>query len=161
RPHVHRSHTERPDGVGRPAADPIASRGPRLPPAQRHAARRPDRRALPRRRHGVLAAVRRRRCDRPRYAGGARPDRHPHQGSLVADDFQVLFGDDATAADAAFYRQLTSLEVEENADLPGAIELTLPITTHPAAGAEDFTLVGDDHFKPYARIAVTATPDGG
>lgn len=79
----------------------------------------------------------------------------------MADAFHVLFGDDAASADAAFYDQLTSLEVEENADLPGAVQLTLPITTQGASGFEDLTQVGDDHFKPYARIAVVATPDGG
>jgi hypothetical protein len=79
----------------------------------------------------------------------------------VADQFQVLFGDGATAADDAFYTSLTSIEVEENADLPGAVQLTLSISTQGTSGHEDLTLVGDDHFKPYARVAVVATPDGG
>jgi hypothetical protein len=78
----------------------------------------------------------------------------------VADTFQVLFGDQATGANSDFYNQLTSLEVEENADLPGAVELTLNITTQGADSSQDFTQVGDDRFKPYARIAVVATPDG-
>jgi hypothetical protein len=79
----------------------------------------------------------------------------------MADSFQVLFGDSATGAADAFYDQLTSLEVEENADLPGAVEITLAIAAEGTAGSEDLTLVGDDHLKPYARIAVVATPDGG
>jgi hypothetical protein len=79
----------------------------------------------------------------------------------MADGFQVFFGDGATAADDAFYAGLTSVEVEENADLPGAVQLTLPISTQGTSGNEDLTLVGDDRFKPYARLAVVATPDGG
>jgi len=76
------------------------------------------------------------------------------------DRFQVLFGDRPQAAPPEFHDLVTSLEVEENADLPGAIQLTLPITTQGAAGSEDLTLVGDERLKPYARIAVVATPDG-
>jgi hypothetical protein len=77
----------------------------------------------------------------------------------MADSFQVLF--DGQAADAAFYELVSSLEVEENADLPGAVEITLPIATQGPAGSEDFTRVGEDRFKPYAHISVVATPDGG
>ena len=77
----------------------------------------------------------------------------------MAQGFQVLFG--GQAANAAFYELVASLEVEESADLPGAVEFTVPVATHGAAGAEDLTLVGDDRFKPYARVAVVATPDSG
>ena len=76
------------------------------------------------------------------------------------DRFRLLFGEKAQDAPADFYRRVTALEVEENADLPGAIELTLRIATHGKPGSEDFTLVGDDRLKPYARIAVVATPEG-
>lgn len=79
----------------------------------------------------------------------------------MADRFQVMFGDPAQPAAADFYRQLSTLEVEENADLPGAFELTLPIATRGAAGSEDLTVVGDARWKPYARVAVVVTPDGG
>ena len=79
----------------------------------------------------------------------------------MADQFQVLFGEGATAADDLFYTTLGSLEVEENADLPGAVQLTLPLAVQGTSGNEDLTLVGDDRFKPYARIAVVVTPDGG
>jgi hypothetical protein len=79
----------------------------------------------------------------------------------MADAFQVLFGDDpSAAADDAFYTRLTSVEVEENADLPGAVQLLLPLTTIDKKGSEDISDVGDDRFKPYGRIAVVATPDG-
>lgn len=79
----------------------------------------------------------------------------------MPDRFQVVFGDGATAADDAFYASMTSLEVEENADLPGAVQITLPIATQGASGSEDLTQVGDEHFKPYGRIAVVVTPEGG
>ena len=75
--------------------------------------------------------------------------------------FQVLFGEGAKQADTAFYDQLAVLEVEENADLPGALQLTVPIASHGPRGREDLTGVGDDRFKPYARIAVVAVPAGG
>jgi hypothetical protein len=75
----------------------------------------------------------------------------------VANSFQVLLG--GQPADAAFYDLLTSLEVEENADLPGALQLTLPIATQGATGSEDLTVVGDDHYKPYAAIAVVVSVD--
>ena len=73
----------------------------------------------------------------------------------MADRFQVMFGESPQAADDAFYPLVSSLEVEENADLPGAVQLTLPIaTTTGASGTEDLTVVGDDRWKPYARLAV-------
>ena len=69
--------------------------------------------------------------------------------------FQLLF--DGTAADNDFYDLVSALEVEENADLPGAISLTLPI------GAKDGELswVGDTRLQPYANLAVVATAEGG
>ncbi len=79
----------------------------------------------------------------------------------MGDTFQVMFGDPGQAAPAWFYDLFTSLEVEENADLPGAIEITLPIATMGAAGSEDLTNIGRDEFQPYARIAVVATPESG
>jgi hypothetical protein len=78
----------------------------------------------------------------------------------MADTFQVLFGEPPMAADEAFYDLLT-VEVEENADLPGAIQLTMPVVTEGTAGREDVSGVGDPRFKPYARIAVVAAADGG
>lgn len=79
----------------------------------------------------------------------------------MADSFQVLFGDEADGADDAFYDRLASLEVEENADLPGAVQLLLPIGAAGPQGGEDLTDVGDKRFKPYGRIAVVAKPDAG
>jgi hypothetical protein len=72
---------------------------------------------------------------------------------------RVLFGDDVQRADAAFYTAMSSLEVEENADLPGAIQLTLGIGPRTAAGAQDLTILDDPHLQPYARIAVVVSVD--
>jgi hypothetical protein len=69
--------------------------------------------------------------------------------------YQVIFG--GTPADDSFYNQLASLEVEENADLPGAIQLTLPVGT--ANG--DLTFVNDSRFAPFSNIAVVVTPPSG
>jgi hypothetical protein len=74
---------------------------------------------------------------------------------VPAASFQVLFG--GQPADDDFYDSLTTLEVEENADLPGAIQLTLPIST---SGSEDLTILGDQRFAPYANVAVVISVDG-
>lgn len=75
----------------------------------------------------------------------------------MASSFQVLFNGEP--ADAAFYDLLSLLEVEENADLPGAIQLTMPIATRGPSGSEDIPVVGDDRFKPYASVAVVVSVD--
>jgi phage protein D len=69
--------------------------------------------------------------------------------------YQVLF--DSTPADQDFYDVVSRLEVEENADLPGAISLQLPVSE--ADG--ELTWVSDERIAPYANIAVLAAPDGG
>jgi hypothetical protein len=75
----------------------------------------------------------------------------------MAHTYQVLFGDGAQAAEADFYDQLTSVEVEEHADLPGAIQITLPVTTDGTPGDGDLTVVSDQRFKPYARLAIVVS----
>ncbi|MGH7881247.1 MAG: phage late control D family protein, partial [Candidatus Binataceae bacterium] len=61
-------------------------------------------------------------------------------------------------ADDKLLTALSLLEVEENADLPGAIQLRVPVD---ATDDGDLTYVGDRRFAPFANIAVVATPDGG
>lgn len=78
---------------------------------------------------------------------------------MAADHYQVYFGDQARPADDAFHALVDRLEVEENADLPGAFELSMPIAK--AALSDELSLIGDERWQPYARIAVVATPDGG
>ena len=70
--------------------------------------------------------------------------------------FQFLINGDP--ADDQLLTVMGPLEVEENADLPGAIQLTLPVD---ADGNGDLTFVNDARFQPFSNLAVVATPDGG
>src|SRR5512134_2794078 len=70
--------------------------------------------------------------------------------------FQLLF--DGTAADAELYTALSTVEVEENVDLPGAIQLHLPVS-RSAEG--DRTYVSDGRFKPFASLALVAQVEDG
>jgi hypothetical protein len=76
----------------------------------------------------------------------------------MADRLQVLF--DGRPAEAAFYDQLATVEVEESAELPGAVELTLPVSSVGAPGAEDLTPVGDDRLRPYRRVGGGVAAEG-
>ncbi|GHJ47492.1 hypothetical protein Cs7R123_48340 [Catellatospora sp. TT07R-123] len=69
--------------------------------------------------------------------------------------YQVLL--DGTAAGDDFYDAVSVLEVEENLHLPDALRLVLPVS----AVDGDLSWVGDRKIRPYANIAVTATPEGG
>lgn len=69
--------------------------------------------------------------------------------------YQVLFG--GSPAEQEFYDMVGRLEIEENADLPGAISLQLPVSEKDG----ELTWVGDSRIAPYANIAVVATPEGG
>src|SRR5262249_2988893 len=149
------------DGRGAPGAA-VTATGVGPSPFRR-AATRPHRRALPGRPDRVLALVRRRRHRRSRCSRGAcRGPRASGGRPPVTSTFQVLIGTDGDlrAVEPAFYDLLDTLEVEENTDLPGAFELTLPITTTDAVGGEDLTLVGDEQYGPFARIAVVVRVDG-
>lgn len=69
--------------------------------------------------------------------------------------YQLLF--DGEPAPDDFYDTIGRLEVEENADLPGAISLSLPV----AAADGELSWVGDRRIAPYANLAiVAAAPDG-
>jgi hypothetical protein len=69
--------------------------------------------------------------------------------------YQVLFN--GTPADDSFYNQLSSLEVEENADLPGAIQFAVPVGTSDG----DLSFVNDPRFAPFSNVAVVVTPPQG
>ncbi len=73
----------------------------------------------------------------------------------MASIFQLLLN--GTAADDDLYTALSMLEVEENADLPGAIQLNLAVSRSEAA---DLTWVNDDRLQPFANLAVVAAPEG-
>jgi hypothetical protein len=69
--------------------------------------------------------------------------------------FDILIGGQV-AAD--FDTALAELKVEENADMPGAFSLTLPITRTDAG---DLDVVSDPRLAPLSNIAVTARAADG
>lgn len=64
---------------------------------------------------------------------------------------------DGKAADGGLYANLSSLEVEENLDMPGAIQLHFPVTRTEQS---DLTFVNDSRLKPFANLAVVASVEG-
>jgi phage protein D len=70
--------------------------------------------------------------------------------------FQFLLNGDA--ADDQLLAVMGPLEVEENADMAGAIQLTVPVDSD---GNGDLTFVNDSRFQPFSNLAVVATPPGG
>ncbi|HEX3437626.1 MAG TPA: hypothetical protein VHT24_12725 [Pseudacidobacterium sp.] len=73
----------------------------------------------------------------------------------MASTFQFLIN--GTPADDSLITVMGPLEIEENADLPGAIQVTLPVDSD---GNGDLTFVNDARFQPFVNLAVVATPDG-
>ena len=73
----------------------------------------------------------------------------------MASTFQVTF--DEAAAEDAFYNALTSLEVEENLDLPDALRLNLTVDRDPG-GELDYP--SDARLGPMARVAVVVRMEG-
>ncbi len=67
--------------------------------------------------------------------------------------YQILLNGEP--ADADLYSAITSLEVEESLDMPGAVQLTVPIAR---TSNGDLTDVTDERFAPLANLAVVATP---
>ena len=64
---------------------------------------------------------------------------------------------DGQPADEELFANLASLEVEENIDMPGAIQLHFPVTRTEQA---DLTFVSDKRLKPFVNVAVVATTEG-
>lgn len=73
----------------------------------------------------------------------------------MASTFQLLLN--GSPADDQLITAISALEVEEHADLPGAIEFSVPVNVNDA---KDLTHVSDDTFKPFTSISVVATPEG-
>jgi hypothetical protein len=73
----------------------------------------------------------------------------------VSGSFDILIGGQA-AED--FDADLAELEVEENIDMPGAFQLTLPVT-RTATG--DLDMVSDQRLAPLSNIAVIARAGDG
>lgn len=68
--------------------------------------------------------------------------------------YQVIFN--KSPADQTFYDMISKLEIEENADLPDAISLQLPVSAQDG----ELSWVGDARIAPYSNVAVVITPDG-
>jgi phage protein D len=73
----------------------------------------------------------------------------------MAGSFKVLLNNEA--ADDDFYTQMTSLEVEDNIDLPAAFQLHLPVSR---SSDGDLTFVNDDAFQPFTSFAVVVSVEG-
>ena len=73
----------------------------------------------------------------------------------MANTFRLVLN--GTPADDQFLTVMGPVEVEENADLPGAVQISLPVDSD---GAGDLTFVNDARLQPFVNVAVVATPDG-
>lgn len=69
--------------------------------------------------------------------------------------FRLLIDGQLVAED--LYVQMTSLEVEESVDMPGAFELCLPVSRTTAG---ELAFINDSQFQPYANVAVVALAEG-
>ncbi len=74
----------------------------------------------------------------------------------MPSSFQIRIKGQPAGTD--FYDRILALEVEENADMPGAIQLRLPVA-RTADG--DLTSINDEGLQALENIVVTATPEGG
>ncbi|SEO03909.1 Phage late control gene D protein (GPD) [Nitrosospira multiformis] len=70
----------------------------------------------------------------------------------MSSNYQIFF--DNQPADADFYTSISLLEVEENMDLPGAVELNVPVSRTEAG---DLTYVSDDRLRPMTNLAVVVS----
>jgi phage protein D len=73
----------------------------------------------------------------------------------MTSTFQLLINN--TPVEASFYDEIISLEVEENADLPGAMQIMLPVSRTDEG---DLTQVNSDRFKPLSNLAVVVAEEG-
>jgi len=67
--------------------------------------------------------------------------------------YQLLLG--GAAADPDLTALMDALDVDESMDLPGALQLEVPVSRTTAG---EYTYINDDRFKPLASIAVVASP---
>ena len=72
----------------------------------------------------------------------------------MASTYQIFMG--APVA-AEFYARIASLEVEENSDLPGALQMRLPLARNQQG---DLTEINESGIQPLSQIAVVATAEG-
>jgi len=74
----------------------------------------------------------------------------------VGSGYQIFFNGQAATPD--FYNAIATLEVEENMDLPGAIQLRLPVSRTESG---DLSYVSDSTLQPMVNIAVVVNPPTG
>lgn len=70
--------------------------------------------------------------------------------------YQILLN--GIPADSGFYDRISTLEVEENIDMPGSLQLRLPIAR---TGEGDLSGVNQSGLQPFSSIAVVVTPEEG
>lgn len=73
----------------------------------------------------------------------------------MANTYQIFFNGSPAADD--FYTELTSLEVEENLDLPGAFQLSIPLNRTDDG---DLNYINDSNFQPLVNVAVVVNAEG-
>ena len=73
----------------------------------------------------------------------------------MAFEFELLTG--GRPAGVAVREALQSVEVEENADGPGAMVLELPVNR---TGSGDLQFIDDGTFEPYTRVSLVLTAAG-
>lgn len=73
----------------------------------------------------------------------------------MASTYSLLL--DGSPADDAISTAISSIEVEENADLPGAVLLKLAVSR---TSDGDLDWPGDSRLAPFVNVAVVATPEG-
>ena len=74
----------------------------------------------------------------------------------MASNYQILFNGQAAAPD--FYNAVAKLEVEENMDLPGAVQINLPVSRSQSG---DLTYVSESTLQPMVNVAVVINPPSG
>jgi len=74
----------------------------------------------------------------------------------VGSSYQIFFNGQAATPD--FYNAIATLEVEENMDLPGAIQISLPVSRTQSG---DLSYVSDSTLQPMVNVAVVVTPPTG
>ncbi|MGO9935486.1 MAG: phage late control D family protein [Steroidobacteraceae bacterium] len=74
----------------------------------------------------------------------------------MASSYQLLFNGQAATPD--LYNAIATLEVEENMDLPGAVQISLPVSRSPTG---DLTYVSDSTLQPLVNVAVVVNPPTG
>ena len=70
--------------------------------------------------------------------------------------YQILLN--GAPADSGFYDRISTLEIEENADMPGSLQLRIPISRNEDG---EISGVNEAGLQPFDNIAVVVTPEEG